>query len=94
MRTYRPAEVAASLNKPMLIVQGERDYQVTEDGDLATWQQALTDRPDVAVRTYPDDNHFFFFGSGPSTPSESEPAQHVDPAVIADVADWIHNQAR
>ncbi len=94
LRTYRPAEVAASLNKPMLIVQGERDYQVTEDGDLATWQQALTDRPDVAVRTYPDDNHFFFFGSGPSTPSESEPAQHVDPAVIADVADWIHNQAR
>jgi pimeloyl-ACP methyl ester carboxylesterase len=92
LRTYRPADVAATLHKPMLIVQGGRDYQVTEEGDLAGWQQALTGRPDVTVRVYPSDNHFLFSGSGPSTPAESEPVQHVDAAVISDVADWIHTQ--
>ena len=82
------------LHQPMLIIQGGRDYQVTVEGDFATWQQALTGRPDVTVRIYPADNHFFFSGSGPSAPAESEPAQHVDAAVIADVADWIHRQER
>jgi dienelactone hydrolase len=89
LRTYQPVEVAASLHLPMLIVQGGRDYQVTVEGDFATWQQALSERPDVTMRIYSSDNHFFFLGSGPSAPAESEPAQHVDETVIVDVADWI-----
>jgi dienelactone hydrolase len=92
LRTYRPAETAALLHQPMLILQGGRDYQVTVDDDLATWQQALTDRPGVTIRTYPSDNHFFFSGTGPSTPAESEPAQHMDAEIVSDVADWIHRQ--
>jgi dienelactone hydrolase len=91
LRTYRPADTAAPLHQPILILQGGRDYQVTVDGDLATWQQALRGRPDVTIRTYPSDNHFFFSGSGPSTPAESEPTQHMDAAIVSDVADWIHH---
>jgi uncharacterized protein len=89
LRTYQPAEVAASLGRPMLVLQGGRDYQVTVEGDLATWQKALAGRPGVTVRIYPADNHFFFAGQGPSAPAESEPVQHVDPMVIAEMADWI-----
>ena len=59
------------------------------EGDLATWQEALAGRPDVTVRIYPADNHFFFTGHGPSAPAESEPVQHVDPMVISDMADWL-----
>ena len=87
--TYQPAEAAAALGKPVLILQGGRDYQVTVDGDLATWQRALAGRPDVTVRIYPADNHFFFSGGGPSSPAESEAAQHVNPSVVADMAEWI-----
>ncbi|HEX3425058.1 MAG TPA: alpha/beta fold hydrolase [Acidimicrobiales bacterium] len=94
LRAYQPATVAASLDIPMLFAQGGRDYQVTVDGDLATWQRALANRPDVTVRIYPADNHFFFPGSGPSTAAESEPAQHVDATVIADIADWITGHAQ
>jgi hypothetical protein len=28
-------------------------------------------------------------GSGPSSPAGYEPAQHVDPAMVADVAAWL-----
>jgi hypothetical protein len=41
------------------------------------------------IRVYDADNHLFFPGSGPSTPAEYEPPQHVDPAVIADIAEWL-----
>jgi hypothetical protein len=89
LRTYDPAGTAAGLGKPMLIVQGGRDYQVTVADDLAGWRAALADRPDVTIRVYDADNHLFFTGTGPSTPAEYEPAQHVDPAVVADIADWL-----
>jgi uncharacterized protein len=89
LRGYRPAQVAANLNKPMLILQGGRDYQVTVEGDCAAWQRALAERSDVMFRVYPADNHFFSAGSGRSTPAESEPAQHMDPEVISEIAAWI-----
>jgi uncharacterized protein len=89
LRGYDPAAAAARLGVPILIVQGGRDYQATVADDLARWRAALAGRPDVTIRVYPADNHLFFRGSGPSTPAEYEPAQHVDPAVIADVAGWL-----
>jgi dienelactone hydrolase len=89
LRDYDPAALAATLGKPILILQGGRDYQVTVADDLARWQTGLADQPDVTVHVYDADNHAFFPGAGPSTPAEYEPAQHVDPQVIADIAAWI-----
>lgn len=93
LRGYDPVAVAAQLGKPMLIVQGGRDYQVTVTDDLVGWQTGLAGHPDVTIRVFPADNHLFFPGSGPSEPAEYEPAQHVDEVVVADVAQWIHQRA-
>jgi dienelactone hydrolase len=89
LRGYDPVSTAAALDIPMLILQGGRDYQVTVDDDLSRWKAALAHRPDVSIRVYDADNHLFFPGAGPSTPAEYEPAQHVDPAVIANIAEWL-----
>lgn len=86
LRGYNPAATAASTGKPVLLLQGGRDYQVTVDTDLAGWRAAL---PEATVHVYDADNHLFFPGSGPSKPAEYEPAQHVDPAVVADIAAWV-----
>lgn len=88
-RGHDPAAAAAALGKPVLIIQGARDYQVTVADDLSRWKAALDGRPDVTIRVYPADNHLLFPGSGPSSPAEYEPAQHVDPAVVADIAGWL-----
>ena len=93
LRGYDPVTVAAQLDMPMLIGQGGRDYQVTVADDLSGWQNGLADRRDVTIRVYPEDNHLFFPGSGPSTPQEYQPAQHVDEAVVADIAQWITAKA-
>lgn len=89
LRSYDPVSQASALDRPMLILQGGRDYQVTVEDDLSRWKEGLSDRPDVTIRIYEADNHLFFPGTGPSTPAEYEPAQHVDPAVVADIATWL-----
>jgi len=89
VRDYDPVGTARQLGKPMLILQGGRDYQVTVDDDLALWRAGLDGRGDVSIRVYDADDHLFFPGTGPSTPAGYEPRQHVDASVIADIADWI-----
>jgi dienelactone hydrolase len=89
LRSYDPPAVAAKVDRPMLILQGARDYQVTVADDLARWRAALAGRSDVTFRVYDADDHLFFSGDGRSTPAGYEPAQHVDPAVIADIAAWV-----
>lgn len=89
LRGYDPVATAAGLDKPILILQGGRDYQVTVADDLTRWQAGLAHRPDVAIRVYDADDHMFFSGSGPSTPADYESPQHLDPAVVADIADWL-----
>ena len=91
VRGYDPTRTAAELSLPMLIMQGGRDYQATVADDLARWREALDGRPDVTFRVYGADNHLFFPGSGPSTPAEYEPAQHVDAEVVAEIAAWIRS---
>ena len=88
LRGYDPAAVAATLGKPILILQGGRDYQATVADDLAGWQAGLAGRPGVTIRVYEADNHLFIPGTGPSR-QRSTAGQHVDPAVVADIADWL-----
>jgi dienelactone hydrolase len=89
LRGYQPVEVAAALGKPILILQGGRDYQVTIADDLTGWKTGLAQHRGVTISVYDPDNHLFFPGAGPSAPAEYEPAQHMDPAVVADIASWL-----
>jgi dienelactone hydrolase len=89
LRGYDPVATAAALDRPILILQGGRDYQVTVTGDLARWQEGLAHRPDVTIRVHDADDHLFFRGEGPSTPAGYESPQHVDPAVVTGIADWV-----
>jgi dienelactone hydrolase len=89
IRGYAPVATAAALDKPMLILQGGRDYQVTVADDLPGWQAGLSHRPDVTIRVLEADDHLFFPGTGPSTLADYATAQHVDPAAIDEIAAWL-----
>jgi uncharacterized protein len=88
LRGYDPAAAARALSQPLLILQGGRDYQVTQL-EYAGWQQALKDRPNVSFKLYPDLNHLFMTGTGMSTPAEYDKRGPVAQAVIDDIAAWI-----
>jgi hypothetical protein len=62
--------------------------------DLVRWQAGLDRSPDIAIRVYPADNHFFLPGTGPSSPAELAAPQHLDPELVADINDWLTGSAR
>ena len=88
LRKYDPAKSAENLLMPMLILQGERDYQVTMD-NFNGWKQRLITKKNVAFKVYPTLNHLFMDGIGKSTPDEYEKEGHVAEFVIEDIAQWI-----
>jgi dienelactone hydrolase len=88
LRGYNPPEAAKELKQPMLILQGERDYQVTMD-NFQGWRTALSSRRNVSCRSYPELNHLFIEGIGKSAPSEYDMPGHVAEIVIDDIAGWI-----
>ena len=88
LRHYDPSKEAAKLTRPILILQGERDYQVTMK-DFKRWQQSLSSHKNVQFKLYPSLNHLFMTGKGRSTPDEYKKAGHVDKSVIIDISDWI-----
>ncbi|MCX4092238.1 serine aminopeptidase domain-containing protein [Nocardia sp. alder85J] len=90
LRAYDPVATAAALDRPILIIQGGRDYQVTVTDDLARWRTGLAHRPNVTIRVHDPLDHMLFTGTGPSTPADYQNPHHVDPAVITDLADWVH----
>jgi hypothetical protein len=91
LRGYNPPETARSLKQPMLILQGERDYQVTME-DLENWKKYLSSKQNIEFKTYPKLNHLFIEGEGKSTPQEYNVAGHVDEIVIDDIAGWMKKQ--
>ncbi|MCL6434314.1 MAG: alpha/beta fold hydrolase [Leptolyngbyaceae cyanobacterium HOT.MB2.61] len=88
LKDYKQTEVARELKQSILILQGERDYQVTLD-DFRGWQKALSDHKNATFKTYSNLNHLFMPGEGKSTPQEYQVANHVDAVVITDIATWV-----
>ena len=88
LRGYDPPSAAKVVKAPMLILQGERDYQVTTE-ELAKWKAALGARRDVTFHSYPALNHLFIAGTGPSLPAEYQVPGHVAEEAVRDIATWI-----
>ena len=80
---------AHRLTLPMLILQGERDYQVTMQ-DFRLWQQVLEGKTNIVYHSYPHLNHPFIEGEGKSTPLEYHIEGHVATCVLDDISSFIH----
>ena len=88
LRGYDPTAVAAKLSMPVLVLSGERDYQVPA-ADWELWQKALTGKSAATLKRFSGLNHLFIEGSGPPTPAEYEKEGHVAEAVVETIAGWV-----
>ena len=82
----------ASLEKPILILQGEKDFQVKADRDFKAYRELLAGRDNVTFRLYEGLNHAFVpsvYGTISKAKKEYNVEQHISEAVIADIANWI-----
>lgn len=92
LRGYDPPTLAKTLPQPLLILQGEKDYQVTMQ-DFANWKKALADRKDVTFKSYAKLYHLFIETEERPAPSNYNTPGHVASYVIDDIARWVKRLA-
>jgi uncharacterized protein len=89
LKSYNPAEKAKTLGLPMLILQGERDFQVNMK-DYALWKAAVGSSKGVVMKSFPSLNHLFVAGEGKSTTAEYSKPGHVQPDVVNEIARFVN----
>jgi dienelactone hydrolase len=88
LKAYDPVGMALKVQAPLLILQGERDYQVTmKDFDL--WKAGLKDRSGASFKSYPRLSHLFLEGEGKSLPAEYAKPGHIPDYVLDDIAAFV-----
>jgi alpha-beta hydrolase superfamily lysophospholipase len=88
------AKLHLSDGKPVLVLQGGRDRQVTST-DFELWKTELSGHPDASFKFYPELNHLMGDYEGDEAPFselvtvEYAQATPVSEEVTGDIADWI-----
>lgn len=92
MAQHSITEYLTACEKPMLVMQGEKDFQVKASKDFALYQQILEGNPRVTFKLYPGLNHLFvpaLYDNIAQANKEYATERHIGEDVIADIATWI-----
>ncbi|MBN1620539.1 DUF3887 domain-containing protein [candidate division WOR-3 bacterium] len=93
LKNYNQIAEAKKIKKPVLIIQGERDYQVTME-DFMGWKNNLGHLNNFSFKSYPGLNHNFMDGEGQVTPDEYLIPNYVSQNVVSDIIGWIEKNHR
>lgn len=85
---YNPINIAKKIEAPALVLQGERDYQVTMK-QYNLWKTAFENLPNWTFYSYPKSNHFMMEGKGDSYSGEYKEKKYVSKEVIEDIGSFI-----
>lgn len=89
------ADYLLESSKPVLIMQGGKDFQVLADDDFRAFREQLAGREDITYRLYPGLNHCFvtaIYDDILKASKEYGVERHIGEDVINDIADFIHGQ--
>ncbi|WP_231189838.1 DUF3887 domain-containing protein [Haladaptatus sp. DYF46] len=89
LQEYNPLKAARCLPIPQLLLQGERDYQVTIEGDYKQWHETLSGKSNVSFERYPKLNHLFMPGTGKPSLEEYTKQNHFAEKTILDIASFV-----
>lgn len=91
LNQYNQVKTALKIRTPMLVMQGERDYQVRMT-DFYLWEKYMKDKTNVTFKSYPGLNHLFMEGKGTklSVPDEYFISKHIPAYVINDIASFVN----
>jgi fermentation-respiration switch protein FrsA (DUF1100 family) len=88
LNNYPHVKLAKKMDRPLLILQGERDYQVSNE-NFELWKKSLKNKKNVGFKSYPMLNHLFEEGTGESTYSEYFTKNNIPEYVINDIYNWL-----
>lgn len=90
-RDYVPVEVAKEQDTPLLILQGENDWQVSMK-QFEVWKKELSGKQHVQFKSYPHLNHLLTEFDQISIGLEYGIPANVSLELIKDIAKWVHEQ--
>ena len=94
MGKKRVGEYLESSTKPILVLHGDGDFQVSAEKDFNELKRILQNHQNASFKLYPGLNHVFMpvvCGEIKSAKEEYSKPQHVANYVISDIADWIYS---
>jgi len=92
LASYKPIETAASIAIPLLLIQGEGDYQVTMKEDFQPWVKALETNAWFTAKSFPGIGHLYTPSGNPPSPADYGHAGNVAKPVIEAIATWIDSR--
>lgn len=91
-----PAEdYLRDLEKPIFILQGDKDFQAKADSDFLGYKRLLAGKANVTFKLYEGLNHAFvpaIYEDIMQAKKEYNTERHIGEDVIADIANWIWEQ--
>jgi fermentation-respiration switch protein FrsA (DUF1100 family) len=90
IKDYDVVKSADTIDKPLLIIQGESDYQVPMR-DFNALKDTLGDKENITMITYKGLGHLMTKSSDKPAPSDYDSELHVNEKVIDDIAQFINN---
>lgn len=88
LAAYDILQAAKDIDKPVLLLQGEEDYQVTMT-DFGIWQEAIGEKENWTLISYPGLIHLFITGQKAEGPNAYLKTEKMDETVISDIAEFI-----
>ena len=88
------ADYLLASNKPVLILQGGKDFQVLAKRDYRKFKKLLAGRENTQYKLYPELNHIFvkgIYNDILKASKEYSVEQHIGEDVIGDIAAFIHS---
>jgi dienelactone hydrolase len=97
MGKKRVSEYLESSTKPVLVMHGEADFQVSVEKDFNEYKRILQNHPNASFKLYPNLNHTFMqsvCGEIKTAKKEYSKPQNVPDYVTTDMAEWINKIGR
>ncbi|HWL25509.1 MAG TPA: alpha/beta fold hydrolase [Ureibacillus sp.] len=92
MGDHPASDYLTHLEKPILIVLGEKDVQANVQDDFEGYRKLIKENGNATFKLYPNLNHLFMlaiYGNILKIKKEYATPQHVDQQVIDDIAEWV-----
>jgi len=92
MGEHRAAEYLEKTEKPVLIMQGSRDLQVSAEKDFGEYKKLFGNRDNFSFRLYEGLNHCFvpaLYDDISKATKEFSKERHIGDNIISDIAGWI-----
>ena len=97
MGDHATADYLMNIQKPMLFMQGEKDFQATVEKDFKAYKQILIDKNNATFCLYENLNHAFVpsvYGNIMKAKQEYNVEQHIGENVITDIVNWINENCK